>query len=110
MFFSVNMRSSRASMSSVATVRNMIGNCVTSNLKIVGGSISSGSVRRPRSKRERTSSAATSMSVPKTNSIRTEERPSLEVEVTRSTPGAADTICSIGRLMSVSISSGPTPS
>ena len=36
--------------------------------------------------------------------------PSREVEVTSSTPGADETICSIGRLSSVSISSGATPS
>ena len=62
-----------------------------------------------RSTRVRTSSAASDRSVPQSKFRRTWLLPSDEVDSTRVTPGTALTACSIGRVMSSSISSGPTP-
>ncbi len=94
---------------SPSTPTPMIGNEFESNLKIVGGSASSGIRPRTRSTRVRTSSAASLRSVPQANCSRTMLEPSDEVEFTCSRPAIADTVCSIGRVTSSSISSGPTP-
>lgn len=87
----------------------MMGMAVESNLKIVGGSASSGRRPRTRSTRVRTSSAASLRSVPQAKFSRTIELPSDEVDSTRSRPATALTACSIGLVTSSSISSGPTP-
>jgi hypothetical protein len=86
-----------------------VGMAVESNLKMIGGSASSGSRPRTRSMRVRTSSAASLRSLPHTKLRRTMALPSDEVDSTRSSPATALTACSMGRVTSSSISSGPTP-
>ena len=87
----------------------MIGIEVESNLNTVGASASSGMRPRTRSTRVRTSSAASLRSVPHAKLRRTLALPSDYVESTRSRPATALTACSMGRVTSSSISSGPTP-
>ena len=85
------------------------GSAFESNLKIVGGSASSGSRLRMRSTRVRTSSAASDRSEPHSKFNRIWLLPSEELDSTRVMPGTALTACSMGRVISSSISSGPTP-
>ncbi len=66
---------------SPSTPMPMIGNEVESNLKMVGGSASSGRRPRTRSMRVRTSSAASLSSVPQVKLRRTMLLPSDEVEL-----------------------------
>ncbi len=87
----------------------MIGQALESNLKMTGGSASSGSRPRMRSMRLRRSSAASPRSVPQTKFRVTRLLPSDEVELSWSRPETAATVCSIGRVIVSSISRGPTP-
>ena len=105
--FSAISRSTTGS-TSPSSPRNMMGAFAASNLKMTGGSASSGSRPRIRSSRERRSSAASFRSVPQPKLRRIWLVPSWEVEVTSSRPAIADTDCSSGRVTSSSISSGPT--
>ena len=92
-----------------STPSPMMGDALASNFMMVGGSASSGSRPRTRSSRVRTSSSATFRLVPQAKFRRTVLDPSDEVELICSTPATALTPCSMGRVTSSSISSGPTP-
>ena len=92
-----------------STPMPMMGMEVESNLKMVGGSASSGRRPRTRSMRVRTSSAASLRSVPQVKLRRTLALPSPDVELIWSRPATALTACSMGRVTSSSISRGPTP-
>ena len=106
--FSVNSRNSRGGIS-LETPRAMIGKAVTSNLKMEGAVASRGNCPRARSTLVRTSSSATSMSVPHSKEIRIELDPSEEFEIISLTAGVEARARSMGILISSSISSGPTP-
>ena len=105
--FSAISRSATGSRSP-SSPRNMIGALAASNLKMTGGSASSGSLPRIRSSRDRRSSAASLRSVPQPKFSRIWLVPSWEVETTSSSPAMAATVCSSGRVTSSSISRGPT--
>ena len=111
MFFSVNIRNSRGSMSGVADREEHDRELSYVELEDSGrlDVVRQGPPPAIQS-RAHLVRRDVPISMPYKNSIRTEDRPSLEVDVTRSTPGAAETICSSGLLINVSISSGPTPS
>ena len=87
----------------------MIGIAFESCRKICIGSASIGMRPRTRSRRMRMSSIASLRSVPHANESDTRLLPSDEVELSWSRPATALTVCSIGRVMSCSISCGPTP-
>ena len=74
---------------------------------MLGGSASCGSRPRTRSTRVRTSSAASLRFVPHAKFRRTVPDPSDAVEFICSRPGTAASVCSSGRTISSSISSGP---
>ncbi len=107
-WFSATSRSATRSKSPSSPML-MMGKAVVSNLKIVGDSASSGSRARMRSIRVRTSSVASFRSVPHAKLSRTMPEPSEANELICSMPAMAATACSIGRVTSSSISSGPTP-
>ena len=87
----------------------MIGIALESCRKICIGSASIGRRPRTRSSRMRRSSIASLRSVPHANESGRCSMPSCDVEFIWSSPATALTACSIGRVMSCSISCGPTP-
>ena len=105
----ISRRATGSTSPSPWTAIDMIGHDDESNLKITGGSASSGRRPRMRSMRLRRSSAASPRSVPHTKLSRVVLLPSDEVELSWSRPATALTVCSIGRVIDSSISRGPTP-
>ena len=87
----------------------MIGAEFESNLKIVGGSASSGSRPRTRSMRVRMSFIASLRSMPHEKFSRRLLLPSCEVELICSRPAVALSACSSGRVISSSISAVRRP-
>jgi hypothetical protein len=87
----------------------MIGSAETSNLTIVGSSISRGSRSRIAATFSRTSAAAFCGSTSSCSSTPTRANESVERDSTRFTPLMPATASSIGRVTSVSISSGEAP-
>ncbi|OQA07633.1 MAG: hypothetical protein BWY66_01308 [bacterium ADurb.Bin374] len=102
---SISLRSwTGSSLADAPIIR--IGVAERSNFRSVGRSTSSGRREMMRSILSRMSLAAASRSVPQLNETRTRLLPSVDSEEISSTPGTALSACSIGRVISVSTSTG----
>ncbi len=91
------------------TAYDEIGSAETSNRLMIGSLICSGSRARIAATFSRTSAVAACGSISSRSSMPTMDSPSAEVEITRLTPLMPATASSIGRVTSVSTSSGPAP-
>ena len=103
------LRRDRARRRCSRRARPMIGVAFESNFWTTGGSASSGRRPRTRSMRVRMSFIASLRSVPQVKFIEMLALPSCDVEFICSSPDTALSCCSSGRVISSSISSGPTP-